>query len=70
MPPDPNRDRLHIRVGAHHIHGLVTGYSEGEPGVPHALINSNGLLEVFVKEQRAADLLRAGVGVTVDVDVY
>ena len=68
MRSDPKRDRLHIRVGAHHIHGLVTSYSEGEPGVPHALINSNGLLEVFVKEQRVADILKAGVGATIGVD--
>jgi len=68
MPSDPMRDRLHIRVGAHHIHGLVTSYSEGGSGVPHALINSNGLLEVFVKKQRADDFLRAAVGATIDVD--
>ncbi|MGA6826438.1 SAM hydrolase/SAM-dependent halogenase family protein [Nitrospira sp. NS4] len=67
MRSDPMHDRLRICVGAHYIHGLVTSYSEGDPGVPHALINSNGLLEVFVREQRATDLLRAAVGATIDV---
>ena len=36
-------------------------------GAPEALINSNGHLEVFLKEGRAADQLRVKVGDPIQV---
>ena len=50
--PEPS-----IRIGGITIDGLSRSYSDGTPGRPHALLNSNGQLEIFVKEGRAADLL-------------
>lgn len=46
-----------IRVASHAIDGLVNSYSEGEGHTPHALINSNGQLEIFLREADAAALL-------------
>lgn len=58
----PTQSRLQVRIGMHEIHGMMGNYSEGITGMPHAVINSNGMLEIFVKEARAADILGAGVG--------
>ena len=56
-----------IRVDKQIIEGLVASYSEGTEAKPSALINSDGRLEVFVKEASAADLLKAGRGARIDV---
>ena len=51
----PNADP-YIRIGGITIDGLVRSY--GRVGrAPGALINSNGYVEVFLKEGRAADRL-------------
>ena len=47
------------------IEGLVRTYAEGVPDQLQALINSNGYVEVFLKEGRAVDRLMAGRGTRV-----
>lgn len=56
-----------IRIGKRIIEGLAASYSEGTAEQPLALINSDGRLEMFVKEASAADLLKAGRGARVEV---
>ncbi|MEC4889156.1 MAG: SAM-dependent chlorinase/fluorinase [Nitrospira sp.] len=51
-----------IRLLDHRIEGLVGSYQAGRSGAPCGLINSNGVLEVFVKEGSAASLLGVSVG--------
>ena len=51
-----------IDLGDLSIKGLKTHYSEGATGLPEALINSNGQLEVFVKQGRAVDYCQVQVG--------
>lgn len=47
-----------IRMAGHLIRGLVGSYSEGSPEAPCALINSNGYVEVFLKQADVAQLLK------------
>jgi S-adenosylmethionine hydrolase len=61
------RSRVTIRVGGTVIEGLTSHYAEGSPDAPHALINSNGQLEVFVKEGSAAEWLKLGRGERIEV---
>jgi len=49
------------------IDGLVESYGDGAPNSPSALINSNGQLEVFVKEGNAAATLRAREGAPIEM---
>jgi len=56
------RSSVSIRIGGVTIDGLVRSYSQGEAIAPHALINSNGQVEVFIKEGRAADTLNISRG--------
>ncbi len=49
-----------IRMADYLIDGLVNSYSEGDSSAPRALINSNGVLEIFLKEANAADHLKLG----------
>jgi S-adenosylmethionine hydrolase len=49
-----------ICMAGHTIDGLVRSYQEGNTQVPHALINSNGQLEIFLKEANAALVLQLG----------
>ena len=56
------RSEVSIRIGGVTINGLVRSYSQGDPVAPHALINSNGQVEIFVKEGSAADRLKSGRG--------
>ena len=56
-----------IRIGKQAIEGLAASYSEGKEGQPSALINSDGRLEIFVKEASASDLLKAGRGARIEV---
>jgi S-adenosylmethionine hydrolase len=44
------------------VNGLVVSYAEGSKVEPSALINSNGAIEVFIKEGNAAQRLRVGCG--------
>ena len=52
--------QLSVLIGKRIIEGLVESYSEGMAEKPSALINSEGKLEVFLKEASAADLLQVG----------
>lgn len=56
-----------IRIDKRIIEGLAASYSEGAMGQPSALINSDGRLEIFVKEASAADLLKVGKGARIEV---
>jgi len=56
-----NRRRT-IRIGGLVIEGLVPSYSDGAEHSPCALMNSNGNLEVFLKNNNAAQSLCIGVG--------
>lgn len=44
---------------------FVTAYGFGDPGSPLAVVNSDRLVEVAVRDGSAADVLRAGVGTPV-----
>ncbi len=59
--------QLSILIGKRIIEGLVESYSEGMAEKPSALINSDGKLEVFLKEASAADLLQLGRGARIEV---
>lgn len=60
------RSTPYIRLGGITIDGLLQSYAEGS-SEPQALINSNGYVEVFVKEGRAADRLNLARGARVDL---
>jgi S-adenosylmethionine hydrolase len=59
--------RPEIRVGEHFIGSLVANYSEGQADALHAVINSNGMLELFLKERPASECLKIGVGAAVEI---
>ncbi len=61
------RRQLSIRIGERIIEGVVNSYSEGMAEKPSALINSDGKLEIFLKEASAADLLQVGRGERIEV---
>lgn len=56
------RDQVVILVGGTKIEGLSTCYAEGDSRKPRALINSNGQVEIFLKEGNCAKLLASGQG--------
>ena len=56
-----------VRIGERVIEGLVNSYSVGSAEKPCALINSDGRLEIFLKEASAADLLHVGKGTRIEV---
>lgn len=49
-----------LQIAGHRVNGLVASYAEGSKVEPSALINSNGAIEVFVKEGSAAQWLKVG----------
>lgn len=51
-----------IHVGGGTIEGLVDSYSEGLHDEPRALFNSDGYLEIFLRESSAAEFLGLGRG--------
>ena len=51
-----------ICIGRQKIEGLLASYSDGMPDSPQALVNSNGSVEIFMKEGRAANRLGLGSG--------
>ena len=61
------RSEPYIRIGGLTIQGLVRTYDEGVPDQPQALINSNGYVEVFLKEGRAVQRLMAARGTRVEL---
>lgn len=56
------RPEVAIRIGGMTINGLVRSYSQGDPLAVHALINSSGQVEVFIKEGSAAKTLQVSRG--------
>lgn len=58
---------LTIRVAGITIEGLTASYAAGDRHTPRALINSNGLLEIFLKEGSAADWLKIGRGERIEL---
>ena len=57
-----------ICIANHVIEGLVGSYSAGKKDGPSAVINSNGLLEIFVKESSASSHLSVVRGETVSLN--
>ena len=49
-----------IRIAGYTVDGLVGSYAEGSRVEPSALINSNGVIEVFLNEGNAAQRLKTG----------
>jgi S-adenosylmethionine hydrolase len=56
-----------VKIGEIIIKGIKTHYGEGAMGLPEALINSNGHLEIFIKQGRAADRCELRIGQTVEL---
>jgi S-adenosylmethionine hydrolase len=56
-----------IRIAGHKIETFAGSYSEGTAEQPTALINSDGRLEIFLKEASAADLLKVGRRARVEI---
>jgi S-adenosylmethionine hydrolase len=56
-----------IRIAGKTIDDLTTCYADGSSDAPRALINSNGHVEVFVKEGSAAHMLNVGRGERMEV---
>ncbi|MEC4680936.1 MAG: SAM-dependent chlorinase/fluorinase [Nitrospirota bacterium] len=56
-----------LTVGDITIKGLKTYYGEGATGFPEILINSNGHLEIFIKQGCAADRCELHVGQNVEL---
>ena len=57
----------YIRIGGVTIDRFVHSYGEGSADSPQALINSNGYIEVFLKEGRAADQLHVARGARIEL---
>lgn len=60
-------ERSRVRCGQRDIGPLRGAYAAGEAGEPLAVVNSMGLLEIAVREGRAADVLQAGLRTAVRV---
>jgi S-adenosylmethionine hydrolase len=61
------RTSVSIRIAGKTIDDLTTCYAEGSSNAPRALINSNGHVEVFVKEGSAAHMLNVGRGERMEI---
>ena len=61
------RSEPYIRIGGLTIDNLTRSYAEGLLDAPQALINSNGYVEVFLKEGRAADQLNVSRGARIEL---
>ena len=61
------RNYAGIRIGRYTMKDIKTHYGEGAQGLPELLFNSNGYLEVFVKQGRAVDRCELKIGQPVEV---
>jgi S-adenosylmethionine hydrolase len=61
------RSNITIRIAGTIIEGLTNCYADATPDKPHALVNSNGQLEIFVKEGSAAEALKVGRGQRIEL---
>jgi len=57
-----------IHLGATTIQELKSYYQQGSTETPHALVNSNGLVEIFLQQARASDKLGVTLGLPVLVN--
>ena len=57
-----------IQLGETTIQEMKSYYEQGSPDTPHALINSNGFLEIFLQQGRASDKVGAKLGDSVQVN--
>lgn len=64
IAPDAGVEGFVVSVAGREI-PFVTHYAEGPPDAPAALLNSDGLVEVFVNRGDAAALLGASIGAPV-----
>ena len=62
-----HRSNVTIQIAGIEIDGLVSAYADGRADAPRALINSNGQIEIFVKEGSAAVLLKCHRGDRIEV---
>ncbi len=56
-----------VQLGDITIKGMKSHYAEGALGLPEALINSNGQLEVFIKQGHAANRCQGKIGQRIEV---
>lgn len=61
------QDCMGLKVGDMIIKGIKTFYGEGATGLPEVLMNSNGQLEIFIKQGRAVDRCGLQVGQRVEL---
>ena len=61
IEPDAGVEGMVVSVAGREV-PFVTHYAEGPPDAPAALVNSDGLVEVFVNRGDAAALLGASIG--------
>jgi S-adenosylmethionine hydrolase len=61
------RDVQAIQLGGIIINGMKTHYAEGALGLPEALINSIGQLEIFIKQGSAAERCGAKIGQRIEL---
>lgn len=62
-----NHEPKTIALGNLTIDGIKTHYAQGATGIPEALINSNGQLEIFIKQGRAVDRCGVTIGAKIEV---
>jgi hypothetical protein len=60
------QDQPTFRLGGATIRGLVENYSQGHASMPNAVINSNGQVEIFLREASAAEGLKVARGARLD----
>lgn len=61
------RTSVSIRLAGMTIDDVLSCYADGSSAAPRALINSNGQVEVFVKEGSAAMMLKVGRGERIEI---
>lgn len=61
------RTSVSIRIAGATIEDLSTCYADGASDAPRALINSNGQMEIFLKEGSAATRLKVGRGARIEI---
>jgi len=63
------KTEMTIHVGGAIISGLKTHYDQGSHDSPAALINSNGLLEIFLKVHKASEHLGVKIGENIRIGI-